>query len=92
MGPLGAHRGWGIEGLLLQRKKGRRVDGHRSLGQASLQPAYLCRHTHSYKHTCTGRLAREAAQEGDKLQAGRQESLVPRKLVGERKTMRKERG
>lgn len=32
----------------------------------------------------------EAAQEGDKLQAGRRESLVPRKLVGERKTMREE--
>lgn len=49
-------------------------------------------HTLSYKHTCTGRLAREAAQEGEKLQAGRQESLVPRKLVGERETMREEGG
>lgn len=34
----------------------------------------------------------EATQEGDKLQAGRRESLVPRKLVGERKTMREEGG
>lgn len=59
-------------------------------GPGILALAYLCRHTHSHKHTCTGRLAREAAQEGDKLQAGRQESLVPRKLVGKRKTMRKE--
>lgn len=59
-------------------------------GPGTLALAYLCRHAHSHKHTCTGRLAREAAQEGDKLQAGRQESLVPRKLVGKRKTMRKE--
>lgn len=51
MGPLGAHRGWGTEGLLLQRKKGRRADGHRSLGQASLQFTYLCRHTHTHTNT-----------------------------------------
>lgn len=35
VGPLGAHRGWGLEGLLLQRKKGRRAYGRCSLGQAS---------------------------------------------------------
>lgn len=52
-------------------------------------------HIHGGAHIHTNTCALEgwpgeATQEGDKLQAGRRESLVPRKLVGERKTMREE--